>query len=110
MGFNIVINQKPSFPTPKTKIKDQKRVEAARRGRENYIKKLKERLLKDNQEAQMTLKEFIEYFRQGLNDPASTLIRMEEAMRIMKEEHNTEINIFIWGTDYVVNFQSRFKQ
>ena len=110
MSCNIVINQQPSFLNPKTKIKDQKRVEAARRGRENYIKKLKERLLKDNQEAQMTLKEFIDYFRQGLNDPASTLITMEEAMHIMKEEHHTEINIFIWGTDYALNFQSKFKQ
>ena len=110
MSCNIVINQQPSFLNPKTKIKDQKRVEAARRGRENYIKKLKERLLKDNQEAQMALKEFIDYFRQGLNDPASTLITMEEAMRIMKEEHHTEINTFIWGTDYALNFQSKFKQ
>ena len=55
MSCNIVINQQPSFTTsyrlaPETKTKDQKRVEAARRGRENYMKKLKERLLKDNQE------------------------------------------------------------
>ena len=59
------------------------------------MKILKERLLKDNQEAQMTLKEFIDYFQQDLNDPASTLMAIEETMRIMKEEHNTEINIFI---------------
>ena len=78
---------------PETKTKDQKRVEAARRGQENYIKKLKEKLLKNNVEAQMTLKEFIEYFQQNLNDPASTLIAIEETMSIMKEEHNTEINI-----------------
>ena len=78
---------------PETKTKDQKRAEAARRGQENYIKKLKEKLLKNNVEAQMTLKEFIEYFQQNLNDPASTLMAIEETMSIMKEEHNTEINI-----------------
>ena len=78
---------------PETKTEDQKRVEAARRGQENYIKKLKEKLLKNNVEAQMTLKEFIEYFQQNLNDPASPLMAIEETMSIMKEEHNTEINI-----------------
>ena len=98
MNWNIVINQQPSLPTsersaPETKTKDQKRVEAAHRGQENYIKKLKEKLLKNNVEAQMTLKEFIEYFQQNLNDPASTLMAIEETMSIMKEEHNTEINI-----------------
>ena len=80
---------------PETKTKDQKRVEAARRGQENYIKKLKEKLLKNNVEAQMTLKEFIEYFQQNLNDPASTLMAIEETTSIIKEEHNTEINISI---------------
>ena len=40
----------------------------------------------------MALKEFIRYFQQDLNDPASTLMAIEEKMRIMKEEHNTEIN------------------
>ena len=50
------------------------------------MKKLKERLLKDNQEAQMTLKEFIDYFQQDLNDPASTLMTVEETMHIMKEK------------------------
>ena len=108
MSCNIVINQQPSFttsdrPAPETKTKDQKRVEAARRGRENYMKKLKERILKDNQEVQMTLKEFIDYFQQDLHDPASTLIAMEETIRIMKEEHNTEINISIGGTDHAEN-------
>ena len=98
MSCNIVINQQQSL-LPKTKAKDQKRVEAARRGRENYMKKLKERLLKDNQEVQMTLKEFIDYFQQGLNDPASMLMAIEETMRIMKEEHNTEINISIGSTN-----------
>ena len=66
------------------------------------MKKLKEKLLKDNQEAQMTLREFIEYFQQDLNDPASTLIAIEETMRIMREEHNTEINISIRGTDHAL--------
>ena len=102
MSCNIVINQQPSLPY-KAKAKDQRRVEAARRGRENYMKKLKERLLKDNQEVQMTLKEFIDYFQQDLHDPASTLIAMEETIRIMKEEHNTEINISIGGTDYATH-------
>ena len=57
------------------------------------MKKLRERFLKDNQQGQMTLKEFIGYFQQDLNDPVSTLIAIEETMRNMKEEHNTEINI-----------------
>ena len=100
MNCNILINQQPSLPTsersaPETKIKDQKRVEAARTGQENYMKKLKEKFLKDNQKAQMTLKEFIDYFQQGLNDPASILMAIEETMHIIKEEHNTEINISI---------------
>ena len=61
---------------------------------------LKEKLLKDNQEEQMTLKEFIEYFQHDLNDPASILMAIEETMRTMKKEHNTEINISIRGTGY----------
>ena len=67
------------------------------------MKKLKEKLLKDNQKTQMTLKEFIDYFQKGLNDPASTLMAIEETTRIMKEEHNTEINISIGGIDYMIN-------
>ena len=67
------------------------------------MKKLKERLLKENQKVQMPLKEFIDYFQQGLNDPSSTLIAIEETMRIMKEEHNAEINISIGGTDHAEN-------
>ena len=63
------------------------------------MKKLKEKRLKDNQEAQMTLKEFIEYFQQDLNDPASTLMAIEETMHIIKEEHNTETNISVGGID-----------
>ena len=58
-------------------------------------KKLKERPLKDNQEMQMTLKELIDSFQPGLNDPASILMAIEETMGIMKEEHNTKINISI---------------
>ena len=46
----------------------------------------------------MTLKEFIDYFQQGLNDPASILMVIEETMGIMKKEHNTEINLSIGST------------
>ena len=77
---------------------DRSAPERQRRGKKShqtYMKKLKERFLKDNQEAQMPLKEFIDYFQQDLNDPASTLTAIEETMRIMIEEHNTEINISI---------------
>ena len=59
MNCNIVINQQPSASdrsATETKPKDQKRIEAAHRDRENYMKNLKEKLLKDNQKAQMTLK------------------------------------------------------
>ena len=55
------------------------------------MKKLKEKLLKDNQEAQMNLTEFIEHFQLDLNDPVPSLMAIEETMRIMKEEHNTEV-------------------
>ena len=95
MSCNNVINQQSSLPPKTKKVKDQKRAEAAHRGQQNYMKKLKERFLKDNQEAQITLKEFIEYFQQDLNDSASALIAVEETMRIMKEEHNTKINISV---------------
>ena len=47
---------------------------------------------------QMTLKEFIDYFQQDFNDPASILIAIEEKIRVMKEEKNTEIDIFIGMT------------
>ena len=50
----------------------------------------------------MVLKEFIDYFRQDLNDPAPILMAIEETMRIVKEEHNTEINISIRGTDHAL--------
>ena len=105
MNCNIVINQQPSLLTSdrsatETKTNDQKRFEAARRDQENFMKKLKEKLLKNNQEAQMTLRGFMEYFQQDLTDPASILIAIEETMCIMKEDHNTEINIFIRGTEH----------
>ena len=67
------------------------------------MKKLRERFLKDNKEVQMTLKEFIDYFQQDLKDPASTLMAMEETICIMKEDHNTEINTPIGGTDHAEN-------
>ena len=67
------------------------------------MKKLREMFLKDNQEAQITLKEFIDYFQQGLNDTASALMAIEEPMHIMKEEHNAEINISIGETDHAQN-------
>ena len=51
----------------------------------------------------MTLKEFIDYFQQDLNDPASVLMAIEETTRIMKNEHNTEINISIGGNNHVEN-------
>ena len=69
------------------------------------MKKLRDRLFKDNQKTQMALKEFIDYFQQDLNDPVSTLIAIEETMRIMKEEQNTEINISIRGTDHVLSLR-----
>ena len=104
MSCNIVINQQSPLPVsdrspPEAKVKDPERQRRGKKSRETYIKKLREKFLKDNQEVQMTLKEFIDYFQQGLNDPDSTLIATEEAMRIMKEEHNAEINIFIRPTN-----------
>ena len=55
--------------------------------------KTKGQAFEDNQIVQMTLKEFIDYFQQDLNDQTSILTAIEETIRIMKEEHNTEINI-----------------
>ena len=82
-------------PSPEAKVKDPERKRRGEKSHKTYMKKLKEKLLKDNQKRQMTLKESIVYFQQELNYPASTLIAIEETMRIMKEEHNTEINISI---------------
>ena len=100
MSCSIVTNQQTSLPvsenvTPEAKVKDPKRVEAAGQGRESYIKKLKERCLMNNQMVQMALKDFIDYFQQDLNDPASILTAIEETILIMIEEHNNEINISI---------------
>ena len=78
-----------------TKIKDPKRVEAAKKGRENYIKKTKDdfnRIFKTYL-VQMTLKEYIYQFQQDLIDPASTLIAIEKTIRIMKAKvKNTKLN------------------
>ena len=108
MSCNIVINQRSSLPAPdrsasEAKVKDLERKGLGKKSHETYMKKLRERFLKDNQEAQMTLKEFIDYFEKDLNDPATKLIAIEETKRIMEEEHNTEINISIGGTDHVEN-------
>ena len=99
MNCNIVINQQPSQLTSdrfttESRTQDQKRVEGALGGRESYMKKQKEKLLKDNQ-MMMTLNNFMDYFQHDLNDPASTLMAIEEAMHNMKEEHSAEINISI---------------
>ena len=61
MNCNIAINEQSSLPisdrsAPETKTKGQKRAEAACSNRENYIKELKEKLLKNNQKMQMILK------------------------------------------------------
>ena len=83
MSCEIVINQQTSLPvldkvTPEAKVEDRKCVQVASKGRENYMKKLKDRLLKDNKMMQMTSKEFIDYFQQDLNGPASIPIAIEE--------------------------------
>ena len=108
MICSIVINQQLSLPgsdrsAPEAKVKDPKRQRRGKKPLEMYMKKLRERFLKDNKKAQMALKEFIEYFQQDLNDPTSTWMAMEETIRIMKEDHNTEINISIRETDYVTS-------
>lgn len=78
-----------------TKIKDPRRVEAAKKGRENYIKKAKDdfnRIFKTYL-VQMTLKEYIDQFQQDLIDLASTLIAIEKTIRIMKAKvKNTKLN------------------
>lgn len=50
---------------------------------------------KDNQMMQMTLKEFIDQFEQDSNCPTSTLMAVEETIRVVREEHKTEIDITI---------------
>ena len=105
MSCNIVINQQLSLPAlaSEAKVKDPERQKRGKKSHKTYMKKLRERFLKDNQEARMTLKEFMDDFQQDLNDPSSTLMAIEETMRIMKEEHNAEINISIGGTDHSEN-------
>ena len=61
MSCSNVNNQQVCLPDPdrvasETKIKDPKHVETACKGRQNYMKKLKDRILKDNQIVQVTLK------------------------------------------------------
>ena len=58
----------------------------------------------------MTLKESVEYFQQDLNNAASIPIAIEETMCIIKEEHNTEINISIGRTDHAANSQSKIQE
>ena len=60
-----------------------------------YIKKLKDRFLKNKQMAQMTLKVFADYFLQDLNDPLSILIAIQETICTIMEEYKTEIKISI---------------
>lgn len=43
----------------------------------------------------MTLKEFIDHLQQDLNDPVFTRIAIEKTISIIKEDHNTEINLTI---------------
>ena len=42
------------------------------------MKKLKDKFLKDNKIVNISLKEFIDYFQQDFNDPASILTAMKE--------------------------------
>ena len=59
MSCNIVINQQLTTTdrsAPEAKVKDPKRQRRGKKSLETYMRKLKEKLLKDNQEAQMTLK------------------------------------------------------
>ena len=41
---------------PETKVKDPERQRRGKKSQETYMKKIKEKLLEDNQEAQMTFK------------------------------------------------------
>lgn len=53
------------------------------------------------QKRQMVYDIFIDQSQQYLNDTASTLITVEEAILTMKEEHKTEINILIGRSEYM---------
>ena len=70
MSCNIVINQQSSLPAsdrsaPEAKVKDPERQRRGKKSHETHMKKLRERFLKDNQEVQMILKEFIDYFQRS---------------------------------------------
>ena len=67
MSCNIIINQQSSLPAldtsaHETKVKDPERQRRSKKSHKTYMNKLKERFLRDNQEAQVTLKKFIDYF------------------------------------------------
>ena len=56
MSRNIVINEKSPLPAsdrsaPEAKVKYPERQRRSKKSRETYMKKLRERFLKDNQEA-----------------------------------------------------------
>lgn len=75
MSCGIVINQQIFSPNLdrialEPKIKDPKLVEAACQGRENYMKKLKGRFIKDSQMVQMALKKIIDHFQQDFFIPS----------------------------------------
>ena len=71
MNCNIVINQQPSSLTasdrsaPETRVRNPERQTRGKKSNKTHMKKLKQKLLKDNQESQMNLKEFIEYFQKS---------------------------------------------
>ena len=102
MSCNFVINQQSSLPAPEAKVKDPARQKRGKKLHKTYMKKLTERFLKDNQEAQMTLKEFIDYFQQGL------ITAIEETMCIMKELNM--IDMSSGGTDHAENVCQRHKE
>ena len=66
-----------------------------KKSHKTYMKKLKDRLLKNKQMARVTLKVFADYFLQDLNDLPSILIAIEETICTIREEHQTEIKISI---------------
>lgn len=101
MSYSIITDPQVSPPdldrvASEGRTKYSKLVEAVHNDWETYIKKnLKNWLLKHNQMVQVTLKEFIDYFQQYLNNSASALTAIEETTRIMREEHKIKISISI---------------
>ena len=80
MSCNIVINQQSSLSasdrsTLEAKVKDIRRVKQSKK---SYEMRSRYADNQDNQDVQMTLKDFIDYFQQGLNDPASMLMTIEK--------------------------------